>query len=426
MSALLLAVIAVPALAISVLYNGISQTILVSPSFMASLDTVSMHERYQHVAPYLLHAVLSLPDSSDSVATLFSDTTTRATVTQILPKALAIHTITSSPTQSLNTFDANLATVITQTLNTVPSCTAEAESRIRTTLDRNQLPTLDCAPTTPALTQHIIDVTVQVFRQAFDGIMTSSQLFRNTAPDMANQLNAIRAGAGQSIMIPATLMIMVVAFAVRSRRQLFGWISGILLATAAVGIGATFGAGSSTANTLEAFIIQQIPQQAGSLLPVVSAMNDSAFPAFLAWSTRVFLIMLGAGILGMVLTVILPKPVTTTPRTSQPLGPQIPNLGDGSTNRVKTDYETDAILADPSNTLQLPPGLDTSKLTFGRRMPKIPQPTDQITGMIPLGDHTAPIPVDGQTETLEPNTGTQELGPKEDSRATQRTDEHRF
>jgi hypothetical protein len=59
-------------------------------------------------------------------------------------------------------------------------------------------------------------------------------------------------------------------------------------------------------------------------------------------------------------------------------------------------------------------------------MPKIPQPTDQITGMIPLGDHTAPIPVDGQTETLEPNTGTQELGPKEDSRATQRTDEHRF
>lgn len=53
LSALLLAVIAVPALAVSVLYNGVAQTILVSPSFVASLDPNSMQLRYQQIAPYI-------------------------------------------------------------------------------------------------------------------------------------------------------------------------------------------------------------------------------------------------------------------------------------------------------------------------------------------------------------------------------------
>lgn len=426
-SALLLAIIAVPALAISVLYNGIAQTILVSPSFVASLDSKSMTTRYRHVAPYLVKDALTNTDSPDSIATtLFPDATTRTTIQQILPQILTTTTATSSPVMTMNAFDTRLINVVTQTLGVMPACTTDAEAAISATLGRNQLPAFDCAPTSPALLPQIIDMTNQVLHRSFDSIIMSSQIFLYTSPDMANQINSIRSGAGQSIMFPATLMIMVVALAVRSRRQLFGWISSILLIAAGIGVLCTYGASTSSPLLLEAFIIQEFTAQAGLLLPVVSAMNDSAFPEFLAWSTRAFLIMMGCGIIGILMAVILPKPVVTKPRISQPLGPQIPNLGDGSTNRVKTDYETDAFMADPSNTLQLPPGLDTSKLTFGRRMPKIPQPTQQITDMIPAGDHTSPIPVDGQTETLEPDTQTQELGPKEDSRATQRTDEHRF
>jgi hypothetical protein len=428
-SALLLAIIAVPALAISVLYNGIAQTILVSPSFVASLAPKSMNIRYRHVAPYLVQNALTDINSADSIAaTLFPDATTRTTVQQILHQILTPPPATSSPVMTMSVFDTNLINVVTQTLGVMPPCTTAAETAIGTTLRQNQLPAFDCAPTSPALTQQIIDTTNQVLHQAFDNIIVSSQIFlyTSTDADMANQINSIRANAGQSIMFPATLIIMVVAFAVRSRRQLFGWISSIVLVATGIGILCIYGVSTSTAPMLEAFIIQEFTAQAGLLLPVVSAMNDSAFPEFLAWSMRTFLIMMGCGVIGVLIAIILPKPVVMKPRTSQPLGPQIPHLGDGSTNRVKTDYETDAFMTNPSNTLQLPPGLDTSKLTFGRRMPKIPQPTQQITDMIPSGDHTSPIPVDGQTETLDPDTQTQELGPKEDSRATQRTDEHRF
>ncbi|MFZ9859035.1 MAG: hypothetical protein ACO3F2_11965 [Roseiflexaceae bacterium] len=420
LSALLLAVIAVPALAISVLYNGIAQTILVSPSFIANVDPEIINTRYQYIAPYVVHNALT----TSTAATLLPDETTRATIQPVLTQVLSTNTLTSAT--PMDAFDMLVTQVVTQTLRTAPPCTTDAESRIIATLARKQLPQLDCAPTTPALEQQIVDMTNQVLHQTFDSVMRGNQLVRFTSQDVTNQLNSIRTGARQSIMIPATLIIMVVALAVRSRRQLFGWISSIVVATAGIGALITFWLGSGVAPTVEQFIIQTFTQQAGILLPLVIAMTDSAFPPFLSWATRIFFIMLGGGIIGMVIAVVLPKPITMPARISTPLGHQAQIVNDGSTNRVKTDYETDAFIADPSNTLQLPPGLDTSKLTFGRRLPKIPQPTQQITDIIPAGDHTTPIPVDGQTETLNQETHTQELGPKEDSRATQRTDEHRF
>lgn len=427
LSALLLAVIAVPALAISILYNGIAQTILVSPSFLESIDPASMSARYQQSAPYIVQRALMEPDSPDALQTvLFPDVTTRATVRQILPQVLPSATNDLSPATWDQTFDKNLAAVITQTLAATPACTTDVEATIRTTLAQNQLPALICAPTNALLTQQVINGANQIMRNAFNRITEVQPLFQYTTQDIANRINELRAGAGQSLMFPATLIIMIVAFAVRSRRQLFGWISGILLATASLGLLLTYWGSTSTATNLDILIIQDYAQLAELLLPLTSIINDSAFPAFIAWTTRTFLIMLGGGIVGMIIAVLLPKPTATMPRTSQPLGGHMTIMGDGSTNRVKTDYETDALAADPSNTLQLPPGLDTSKLTFGRRLPKIPQPTQQITDIIPKGEHTSPIPVDGQTETLETNTQTQELGPKEDSRATQRTDEHRF
>jgi hypothetical protein len=428
LSALFFAMIAVPALAVSILYNGVAQTILISPSFVASIDPASMNARYQQYAPHLVQRALMEPDNSDALQTvLFPDDTTRATVRQLLPQVISQRSngIASTPWEA--TFRTDLTTVITQMLATTPACAPEAETAISATLAGNQLPALTCAPTSAALQQQIIDTTYQVMRGAFNRITDVQPLFRYTTQDVANRINELRAGAGQSLMLPATLMIMVVAFAVRSRRQLFGWISGILLATAGLGLLLTYLGSTRTATNLDALIIQEYTQYAEMLLPLTSLINDSAFSTFIAWTTRIFLIMLGSSIIGLIITLLLPKPVANIPRTSQPLGGHMTSIGDGSTNRVKTDYETDALMANPSNTLQLPPGLDTSKLTFGRRLPKIPQPTQQITDIIPKGDYTSPIPVDGQTETLDDNnTHTQELGPKEDSRATQRTDEHRF
>ena len=426
LSALLLTVIAVPALAVSVLYNGVAQTILVSPSFVASLDPNSMQLRYQQIAPYIVHNALTEPESPDSLLTaLFPDATTRTTVRQILPDIIAQHA-EATPDTLTQAFDAHLTAVIMQTFRDAPPCTVEGDAAMMATVARNQLPSLECAPTTAAMQQQVIDGANQVIRQAFDQISAVQPLFRYTTQDVANRINEARAGAGQSLILPATLIIMVVALAVRSRRQLFGWVSTLLLATAIIGMLLTYAIRLFTPSQLTTVMIQDLPTQAEILLPVIALLSDSAFPAFITWSPRTFLLILGSGITGGVIALVLPKPVTTKPRTSQPLGPQTPIIGDGSTNRVKTDYETDAILTNPGNTLQLPPGLDTSKLTFGRRLPKIPQPTQQITASIPKGDHTSSIPVDGQTETLEPNTHTQELGPKDDSRATQRTDEHRF
>lgn len=426
LSALLLAVIAVPALAISIIYNGIAQTILISPSFVESIDPSSMNARYQQSVPYLVQRALTEPDTPDSLQNvLFPDATTRATVRQILPQALQSTTDLSRTTWD-QTFDKNLATAIIQTFEAVPACTPDIEATLSSTLAQNQLPAFTCAPTNALLEQKVIDSTNQILRSAFNRMTDVQPLFQYTTQDVANRISELRNGAGQSLMLPATLIIMVVAFAVRSRRQLFGWMSGILLATAGLGLLLSYWGGTRAASNLDALIIQEYAEFAELLLPLISLINDSAFSLFLAWATRVFLIMLGSGIVGLIIAMLSPKPVANMPRTSQPLGGHMPSIGDGSTNRVKTDYETNALAADPSNTLQLPPGLNTNKLTFGRRLPKIPQPTQQITDIIPKGDYTSPITVDGQTETLEANTHTQEIGPKEDSQATQRTDEHRF
>lgn len=424
LSALFLAIIAVPALAVSILYNGIAQTILVSPNFIENIDPISMNARYQQSAPYVVQRALTEADTPDALQTvLFPDATTRATVRQLLPQVLPSITNDVSPTTWDQTFDKNVATVIAKAFEASPPCTPEIESAIGVTLAQNQLPEFTCAPTN---TQQLVDHANTIMRDSFRRITEVRPLFQYTTQDVANRINQLRAGAGQSLMLPATLIIMMVAFAVRSRRQLFGWISGVLLSASGLGLLLTYWGGTYTTTNLDALIMQEYTQYAEFLLPLASLINDSEFSTFLAWSTRAFLIVMGGGIIGILVAALLPKPINSIPRTSQPLGGQMSSIGDGSTNRVKTDYETDAFATDPSNTLQLPPGLDTSKLTFGRRLPKIPQPTQQITDIIPKGDYTSPIPVDGQTETLEANTQTQELGPKEDARTTQRTDEHRF
>jgi len=423
LSALLLAIIAIPALAVSILYNGVAQTVLMSPSFVASLDPKSMQARYQSVAPYLMQDALTEADGPDSLLTgLFPDPTTRATARQILSVALA----NTSPTTLPQTIDANLTTAIVQILSAAPPCTPAAEVAILDALSRNQLPTFDCAPRTATIQQQIATESSQILQQSLTQVTKVHPIFRYTPQDVTNRITEIRAGAGQSLILPATLIVMMVALAVRSRRQLFGWLSGVFIAAAIVGLLLTFASMTLITNQLELFITQQLPAQAGLLLPLVSLANDQSFPEFIAWSNRAFVIMLGIGVIGSVISFASPKPFATKPRMSQPLGPQMSSIGDGSTNRVKTDYETDALFADPRNTHQLPPGLDTSKLTFERRLPKIPQPTQQITDMIPAGDHTSPLPLDNQTETLEHRTETQELGPKDDSQTTQRTDEHRF
>jgi len=425
LSALVLACIAVPALAISVLYNGIAQTILVSPSYVSHISPESLQSQYQHLAPYIVRQDLAQGDTPDSLLAMqFPEPSTRNVMRQILTELLNTDTNTSSNEFSQR-LDTDLPRIIRQTIANAPTCTDTQTDALTQALSRNQQPSIACAPSTPALTEQLVDTTHQLARMTFDQALVVSPLFRHSNQDVANRINEIRAGAGQSIMIPATLVIIIVAFAVRSRRQLFGWISGILLSAAMLGLLITFGNSRLVAHDVERFIIAQFADQVGWLLPVIVVFADDAFPTFITWSIQTFLVMFGVGVVGSIVAVALPKPIPTRPRNSQPLGQQPATIGDGSTNRVKTDFETDALFASNS-TLQLPPGLDTSKLTFGRRLPKIPQPTQQITDVIPAGDHTTPIPVDGQTETLEPDTQTQELGPKSDSRATQRTDEHRF
>lgn len=426
LSALVLACIAVPALAISVLYNGIAQTILVSPSYIAHLSPESLQSQYQHLAPYIVRQDLAQGDTPDSLLAMqFPEPSTRAIIRQILIELLNTHDDNLSTNAFAQQLDTDLPRIIRQTIANAPTCTDTQTDALTQALSRNQQPSIACAPPTQALSEQLVGATNQLIRMTFDQALVISPQFRHSNQDMANRINEIRAGAGQSIMIPATLIIIIVAFAVRSRRQLFGWISGILLSAALLGLLITFGNSRLVAHDVERFIVAQFADQVGWLLPVVVAFADDAFPTFITWSIQTFLVVFGVGVVGSIVAIALPKPIPTRPRNSQPLGQQPASIGDGSTNRVKTDFETDALFASNS-TLQLPPGLDTSKLTFGRRLPKIPQPTQQITDVIPAGDHTTPIPVDGQTETLDPDTQTQELGPKSDSRATQRTDEHRF
>lgn len=427
LSAALLALIAVPTLVVSILYNGIAQTVLVSPTFVASISPESLQTRYQQLMPTVLQRAVAQPDISESLmANTFSNQAVRATAIQILPDLLDSNDEPFTVPVIQEKLDNNLTPLVSQAILNSAPCTPTEETALGTQLANNTLPEFRCAPSTSALQQQVVDATARTIRTGFDTMLSASNQFSYTNQDVANRINEIRAGALQSIMLPATLMIMIVALAVRSRRQLFGWASIVLIASAAIGLPIMYASRALQANEVELWVMRELYTQADILLPVTTLLADSSFGAFGTWSTRAFMTLLGVGALGAIITTILPKPVITKPRTSQPLGPQVAAVNDGSTHRVKTDFETDALFANTNNTLQLPPGLDTGKLTFGRRLPKIPQPTQQITDMIPAGDHTTPIPVDGQTTHLDDEQQTQELGPKQDNNATQRTDEHRF
>ncbi len=427
-SALLLALIAVPAFIISILYNGVAQTIFVSPSFVARLAPAEVQTRYRALAPYLLQQALNQPDSAESMMTiLFPNPETRATMWQLLPPLLAKSNGDLSPAALEQLTERELPALIEEMLRTASPCTAEEESAITSALGSGQLPMLSCAPRNPALTQQFVSTATDMIRQSFDAVLAASPAFGYSTQDVTRRISELRAGALQSIILPATLTIMIVALAVRSRRQLFGWIGGLLLASSVGGLPITLGLGTIATSNLEQTVMRTFTNNAGALLPFVTLFQDPSFQDFVNWSTSTFLIILGVGVLFAIVAIALPAmPTPSRPRGIQPMGAQMPVIGDGSTHRVKTDFDTNAIPAELGSTSQLPPGLDTSKLTFGRRLPKIPQPTQQITDMIPVGDQTSPIPVNTVTETLDANTHTQELGPKEDSRATQRTDEHRF
>ncbi len=427
LSALCITVFAIPAIVISVLAIGITQTVLVSPRFVERLTPQSINTHYAHIGPYVLRQALDQPDGPDTLVTvLFPDATARATARHILPPLLDSSGGDLSPSVVTQMLDTRLVPLIAQTLNTAPACTADEERTLTNVLANNQMPSIKCAPTNPQLTEQVITTTSALIRQSFDRILLASPLFRYTTQDVTIRVADARAGALQSIMFPATLVIIVIALAVRSRRQFFGWIGGILLATTAVGLPITLSSVTIPVDTIEQFLIREIPEAIGVLLPVLIALSDAAFPESLLWATWTLLIMFGVGLVASMIAIASPSAQSSIPRTSQPLAAKMPINGDGSTLRVKTDFETDALIADSTNTAQLPPGLDTSKLTFGRRLPKIPQPTQQITDIIPAGDHTNQIPTESDTASLHVDTNTQELGPKEDSRATQRTDEHRF
>lgn len=426
-SAVFLALIAVPALIISVLYNGIAQTVLVSPSFIERLAPADLQSRYQVLGPYLVRDALNQPDGQDTLmTTLFPDPATRATIRQLLPGLLEQRNGDFSPESIQQLLDRDLPVSVRAELQKVPLCTADAEASLAAFMDIEQIPGLRCAPQSAELTQQLITVISAHVRRAFDTAIAASSSFAYTQNDVTRRISELRAGAVQSIMLPATLMILIVAFAVRSRRQLFGWLGGILLSSAVLGFPIMLNSGSIDTREVERIIIQDFTRYAGQLLPIVTVIQDAAFRDFIGWSTSALFMLLGSGFAAAIVALALPKPSVARSRTLQPMGPHAPILGDGSTHRVQTDFETSALQAEPHNTSQLPPWLDTSKLTFGRRMPKIPQPTQPITDMIPVGDQTNPIPTHNVTESLDANTQTQELGPKEDSRATQRTDEHRF
>lgn len=427
LSALCITVIAIPAIVISVLAIGIAQTVLASPRFVERLTPQSINTQYAHIGPYVLRQALDQPDGPDTLVTvLYPDATARATARHILPRLLDSSGGDLSPAAVTQMLDTRLVPLIAQTLNAAPICTADEERSVTTMLANNQMPSIECQPTSPQLTTQVTTTTSTLIRQSFDRILLASPLFRYTTQDVTIRVADIRAGALQSIMFPATLVIIVVALAVRSRRQFFGWIGGILLATTALGLPLSLSGVTIPVDSIEQFLIHELPEAIGVLLPLLIALSDPAFPESLLWSTWTLLIMFGVGLVASMIAIASPAAPLSRPRTSQPLSAKMPINRDGSTLRVKTDFETDAIIADSTNTAQLPPGLDTSKLNFGRRLPKIPQPTQQITDIIPAGDHTNQIPTEHDTTSLPVDTNTQELGPKEDSRATQRTDEHRF
>ena len=349
--AVVLAIIMVPLLVFAILFNGFSQTVLSAPSFIAKLNPANLQSQFNEALPYLMVTALENPDTADSkrlFTTLFPDPTVQTVASTALPKLIAEMNGDYSATAQHKVMDAKLEPLLTTMIDTAPACSASQESTISIALNgKRALGETLCNPQDLAVRSELTSYFATQLRDALSGktLLDNPKNPTTTATmaDVTTTITSLKVAATQSLTVPAILLVLIIALAVRSLRELFGWLGSLLSVSGLLGLPIAFLNKSLITLDLHALVMRDAPQQAGIILPFLTIFEDAVFGEYVRWITTAYATVLGVGIILVIIALTLRRRTKPLNTALAPM-PGTPNAviagNDGTTAQVAVEVDT--------------------------------------------------------------------------------------
>ena len=349
--AVVLAIIMVPLLVFAILFNGFSQTVLSAPSFIAKLNPANLQSQFNEALPYLMVTALENPDTADSkrlFTTLFPDPTVQTVASTALPKLIAEMNGDYSATAQHKVMDAKLEPLLTTMIDTAPACSASQESTISIALNgKRALGETLCNPQDLAVRSELTSYFATQLRDALSGktLLDNPKNPTTTATmaDVTTTITSLKVAATQSLTVPAILLVLIIALAVRSLRELFGWLGALLSVSGLLGLPIAFLNKSLITLDLHALVMRDAPQQAGIILPFLTIFVDAVFGEYVRWITTAYATVLGVGIILVIIALTLRRRTKPLNTALAPM-PGTPNAviagNDGTTAQVAVEVDT--------------------------------------------------------------------------------------
>lgn len=349
--AVVLAIIMVPLLVFAILFNGFSQTVLSSPRFIAKLNPQNLQSQFNEALPYLVVTALQNPDDTDSkrlITTLFPDPTVQTVATAALPTLITQMNGDYSIAAQHKVMGDNLTQMMGNIITTAPVCSTSQESAISIALNgKRALGETLCNPQDPAVRSELTNYFSTQLSDALSGktLLDNPKNPTTTATmaDVTTTITTLKVAATQSLTIPAILLVLIIALAVRSLRELFGWAGALMSISGLLGLPIAFLNKSLITLDLHALVMRDAPQQAGIILPFLTIFEDAVFGEYVRWITTAYATVLGVGIMLVIIALTLQrrnKPLNTA---LAPM-PGTPNAviagNDGTTAQVAVEVDT--------------------------------------------------------------------------------------
>ena len=352
--AVVLAIIMVPLLVFTILFNGFAQTVLSSASFVAKLNPQTLQRQFNEALPYLIVTALQNPDDTNSTqlfATLVPDPTVQTLASTALPQLITAMNGDYSAQSQQTVMDTSLTPLLATIIDGAPDCTPSQESVIAIALNgKRALGETLCNPQDPAVYSAMTDYFATQLRNALSGkTLLDNPDNPTTAASMADvtaTITALKAAATQSIAWPAVLLVLIIALAVRSVRELFGWMGALFSVSGLLGLPIAFLNKSLITLDLHDLVMQNAPQQAGIILPFLTIFDDAVFADYVQWITQAYSIEIGLGVVLVIVALLLrqrqqPANSVLAPLPGTPYAQIAGN--DGTTAPVAVDVDTGII-----------------------------------------------------------------------------------
>lgn len=376
LGAVVLAIIMVPLLVFAILFNGFSQTVLSSARFVAKLNPANLQQQFNQALPYLIVTALENPDTPENkqlFTSLFPDPTVQAMASSILPTLIAQMNGDYSLATQQNVIDTRLAPLLATMFDAAPSCSASQESAIAIALKaKRALGETLCNPQDSALRSALAGYFTTQLSDALSGKTLQDNPDNSTTTatmaDVSATIAMLKVAATQSLVWPAIVLVLIIALAVRSLRELFGWLGGVIGMSGLLGLPIAFLNKSLITLDLRALVIQEAPQQAGIILPFLTIFDDAVFDDFVQWITNAYSISVGVGIALAIMAFLVRRRTPPENVVLAPL-PGTPNAtvagNDGSTAQVTVNVDTELIplgqITKPLSTEDASPTTDAHK-----------------------------------------------------------------